>query len=447
MTTVTVDKIIPGGLGLARDDHGLTMLIPFVLPQEVIKVNISRRHRSYATAEALEIIRPHPDRCSPPCPSFGRCGGCHLMHAAYHLQKKIKLDCLREALVHSKCSASAAETMTFTGCPVPLHYRQRLRLQVDDRGCLGFFKPRSHQLVTIESCLLAEPALNIILAFLSHTPAFQDWAEIIKEIELFYSPLDKDVIAVFHLQRPPRPRDRQRAALVTGGNNLLREIWFSAPGTQLHGPYSATQNQPQGINFKIVLPGQKDLIMGLTVGGFCQVNTEQNIALIQKALDRAELSGRERVLDLYCGLGNFSLPMARQAALVTGMESRRSSIRSAKKNARHNNITNCYFVQGLINEVLPELIASGECFDLIVIDPPRQGCKDIIHYLPALMAEKILYISCDPATMIRDMELMTAQGYNLRRVDGIDMFPQTSHIEVIALLEKVPVKPLIGNRI
>jgi 23S rRNA (uracil1939-C5)-methyltransferase len=176
--------------------------------------------------------------------------------------------------------------------------------------------------------------------------------------------------------------------------------------------------------------------MGLTVGGFCQVNTTQNIVLIQKALDWAALSGRERVLDLYCGLGNFSLPMARQAALITGVESRRSSIRSAQKNARHNNITNCHFIQGLINEALPELIANGECFDLIVIDPPRQGCKDIIHLLPALGAKKLLYISCDPATMIRDIELMTAQGYNLKRLDGIDMFPQTSHIEIIALLEQ-----------
>jgi len=436
MATVTVDKIIPGGLGLARDGHGLAMLIPFVLPQEVVKVNISRRHRSYATAEALEIIRPHPDRCLPPCPNFGHCGGCHLMHTAYQIQKKIKLDCLREALVHSKCLASAAAAVGFIGCPVPLHYRQRLRLQVDDRGRLGFFKPRSHQLVTIDSCLLAEPALNVILAFLSHNPGFQAWTKIIKEIELFYSPQDKDIVAIFHLQRPPRPRDRQRAALVTGDNSLLREIWFTAPGTQLQGPYCATSNQTQGINFKIILPGQKDLLMGLTVGGFCQVNTVQNIALIQKALDWAALSGGERVLDLYCGLGNFSLPMARQAALITGVESRRSSIRSAIKNAEHNSITNCHFIQGVIDKVLPVLIANGECFDLIVIDPPRPGCKEIIHLLPALGAKKILYISCDPATMIRDMELMAKHGYNLLRINGIDMFPQTSHIEVIALLEK-----------
>ncbi len=437
MVTVTVDKIIPGGLGLARDDLGLAILIPFVLPQEVVKVKISRRHRSYATAEALEIIRPHSDRRPPPCPHFGECGGCNLMHASYPMQEAIKLACLREALAHSKGLTSAAAAPSFIGCPAPLHYRQRLRLQVDNRGQLGFFKPRSHQLTAINSCLLAEPALNIILAFLSQNYDFQAWAEIIKEVELLYSPLDKDVSAIFHLQRPPRPRDRQRAALITEGNNLLREIWFTAPGTQLQGPYRATPNQTtQGINFKVILPGQKDLLMGLTVGGFCQVNTAQNIALIQKALNWAALSGRERVLDLYCGLGNFSLPMARQAALITGVESRRSSIRSAQENARHNNITNCHFIQGSINEALPGLIASEECFDLIVIDPPRQGCKEIIHLLPALGAKKILYISCDPATMIRDMELMAKHGYNLLRINGIDMFPQTSHIEVIALLEK-----------
>ncbi len=436
METVTVDKIIPGGLGLARDNLGLAILIPFVLPQEVVKVKISRRHRSYATAEVLEIISPHSDRRLPPCPHFRQCGGCNLMHASYPIQEAIKLACLREALAHSKCLTSTAVTPAFIGCPAPLHYRQRLRLQVDNRGQLGFFKPRSHQLIAIDSCLLAEPALNIILALLSHNSDFQSWAEIIKEVELLYSSLNKDVIAIFHLQRPPRPRDRQRAGLITEGNNLLREIWFTAPGIQLQGPYRATPNPPQGINFKIILPGQKDLIMGLTVDGFCQVNTAQNIVLIQKALDWAALKGRERVLDLYCGLGNFSLPMARHAALITGVESRRSSIRSAKKNARHNNISNCHFIQGLINEALPELIANGECFDLIVIDPPRQGCKEIIHLLPALGAKKILYISCDPATMIRDMELMAKHGYNLLRINGVDMFPQTSHIEVIALLEK-----------
>ena len=436
MAVVTIEKVIPGGQGLARDDLGLAILIPFVLPLEVVKVKISRRHRSYATAEALEIIKPHSARRPPPCPHFRQCGGCNLMHASYPMQEAIKLDCLRETLPHNQDLTAAAAAATFTGCSTPLHYRQRLRLQVDSHGRLGFFKPRSHQLVAIDSCLLADPALNTILAFLTHNPDFQAWSKIIKEVELLYSPLNKDVSAIFHLQRPPRPRDKQRAALVTGDNSLLRGIWFTAPGTQLQGPYHATPSQIQGINFKIILPGQKDLTMGLTVDGFCQVNTTQNIALIKKALDWAALSGSERVLDLYCGLGNFSLPMARQAALITGVESRRSSIRSAKENARHNNITNCHFIQGLINEALPKLIANGECFDLIVIDPPRQGCKDIIHLLPPLGAQTILYISCDPATMIRDIELMAAQGYNLRRIDGIDMFPQTSHIEAIALLKK-----------
>ncbi len=436
MTTVTVEKIIPGGLGLARDNDGLAMLIPFVLPQEVVKVQISRRHRSYATAEVLEIISPHSSRRLPPCPHFRQCGGCNLMHASYPMQEAIKLACLREALAHSKGLTSSAVAPAFIGCSAPLHYRQRLRLQVNDRGQLGFFKPRSHQLIAIDSCLLAEPALNTILTFLSHNSDFQSWAEIIKEVELLYSPVDKDVIAIFHLQRPPRPRDIQRASLITEDNNLLREIWFTAPGAQRQGPYRATPNQLQGINFKIILPDRKDLIMGLTVGGFCQVNTAQNILLIQKALDWAALKGKERILDLYCGLGNFSLPMARQAAFITGVESRRSSIRSAIKNAEHNSITNCHFIQGLIDKVLPVLIANKDCFDLIVIDPPRQGCKEIIHLLPALRAKKILYISCDPATMIRDMELMAKHGYNLLRINGIDMFPQTSHIEVIALLEK-----------
>lgn len=360
------------------------------------------------------------------------------MHAAYPIQEKIKLDCLRESLAHSECLASAAAGTTFIGCPTPLHYRQRLRLQVDDRGRLGFFRPRSHQLVAIDACLLAEPLLNTALTILLHNPDFQAWAPIIKEVELLYSSLEKDVNAVFHLQRPPRPKDRQRAALVTEGNNLFREVWLTAPGSQPQGPYRTVSSQTQGINFKITLPGQNDLLMGLTIGSFCQVNSAQNMVLIQKVLEWAALSGKERVLDLYCGLGNFSLPMARQAAMVVGLESRRSSIRSAQKNARHNNITNCRFIQGLIHEALPKLIADQERFDLIVIDPPRQGCKDIIHLLPALEAENMLYISCDPATMIRDMELMAAQGYKLRHINGIDMFPQTSHIEVIALLEKAP---------
>ena len=180
--------------------------------------------------------------------------------------------------------------------------------------------------------------------------------------------------------------------------------------------------------------GGRELVLRFEAGGFCQVNHQQNERLIRQLLAWAQVNQGDAVLDLFCGMGNFSLPLALAARQVVGTDLQRSSIRGASANAQANHLTNCLFRQAAALDAVREFKKVAEPFDLVLLDPPRLGCREIMPYLPDLGAAKIIYISCDPATLVRDLALLQGHGFGLRKLRGIDMFPQTCHVESIALL-------------
>lgn len=439
MTIITIEKIVPGGLGLARLTDGMVVLTPFVLPDEEVRVDIRRRRKGYAEAETREIIKPSNHRVIPPCPYFETCGGCKLMHADYEFQTLIKESCLREVVEHGLKGGGGPqfEFVNFMACPRTLHYRQRIRLWAGERGGLGFFQPRSHKLVNISACLLAEPVLNEVLAALGSAPAMVKWGGVLKAVELLFSPHEQQVVIIVHLKRKPRPADRQAAFSIAGNLPLVKAVWLATERAAMDGPYGLdpdyTGAEP-AVSFALGLVGKSPLLMGLEAGGFCQVNLTQNAELVKLMLAWAKGDGGDRVLDLYCGLGNFSLPLAPYVREVTGIDIQRSTIRSAEQNARRNKIQNCRFIRADVGEEVKRLAQDGERFDLLILDPPRQGCKEILPYLPAFGAHRLLYVSCDPATLVRDLGNLADCGYQLEKIRGLDMFPQTSHMETIALL-------------
>lgn len=446
METVRIDQVVAGGQGLARSASGQELLVPLVLPGEVVVVRPHQVRKGYLEAELVEISSASPGRVTPICRHFGRCGGCDLQHADYGLQVEIKNGILREELGRAGVlnGEGAVELAEPLHSPLPFGYRQRLRLQVDEAGRWGFFRGRSHVLEAIGECLLAGPEINAVIRDFASSPALGRLLRNAQEIEVIASPADGEVILALWLRRKARPADLQAAGRVAAELARVRAVFLESEGQLRLGPFSAAGDGKPGAGaglLSLPFPALPELgIPAYTLiqeaGGFCQVNPEQNRRMIERMLAWLEGYGVRRAVDLFCGMGNFSIPLGLAGIAVTGSDLQRSAIRSAVRNAASAGLGNGVFVQAAADQAARDLAAAGERFELIVLDPPRRGCPEVIPLLPALGADLLLYISCDPATLARDLVRLSGLGYRIEKIGIVDMFPQTAHLESMVLLRK-----------
>jgi 23S rRNA (uracil1939-C5)-methyltransferase len=436
---ITIEKIVAGGFGLGRLADGLVVLVPYALPGERVRIAARRQRKGYLEAEAVEILEPAPERCEPACLHFGRCGGCDLQHSTYPAQVAIKGAILVEQMGKNGLEISETGWQEPLAAARPLGYRQRLRLQVDnDSGRLGFCRSRSHQVEVVASCLLARPEINLAWQQLVAQADLPLLLGQCQSLEIIASPDDGRIALLFAFRRRPRPRDLQLAKEICCNLSNFQGVLFTGAGFEPIDPL-AQQSGPPSFLSRFTLPATiigRPLTFTVEPGGFCQVNPGQNEQLVRILLSWAALASGDRVLDLFCGMGNFSLPLAAAGGEVVGCDLQGAAIRSAKRNAEAAGLTNCRFLRQSAAAATGELLARGERFDLLLLDPPRQGCADILPLLPELGAARIIYISCDPATLMRDLAILTRKGYRLRRLQAVDMFPQTHHVETITLLER-----------
>lgn len=441
----TIEKVISGGMGLARLPDGVVAMVPLVLPGEVVRIRPRVRKKGFVQAELLEVVTPATGRREPACRHFGACGGCDLQHADYPIQLAIKKAILRELLERAGI-VGAGETfpLTVAGSPEELGYRQRLRLQVAPDGRFGFHRAHSHEVVAITECPLAAPALNEVMANLWREPVAHRLLDHATALECILSPAEEEVVLLCHTTREVRAADRQDAAALCAALDRLKGILFSAPDKAL-GPAITKDSGPAGsmdfspLAIRFTLPAaivSRPLTLTVEPGGFSQVNPQQNEGMIATLLGWLELAGSETVLDLFCGMGNFSLPLAVRAQSVAAMDLQGSAIRSARRNAELNRVANCRFEKCGAGEGAQRLATAGEKFDVVLLDPPRAGCREVVPHLAALGAKRLVYISCDPATLTRDLGLLHEQGYAIERMRLFDMFPQTHHLETMVLLKR-----------
>lgn len=440
---LTVDKVIKGGLGLGRLPDGQVVMVPRVLPGEQVRVRLRRKHKQYQEAELLEVLQPSDQRISPICPVYDTCGGCDFQHAAYDEQLRLKNAVLAETL----CRAGLCKEEEIPGLlgaplasPKPFGYRQRIRLQVA-QGRAGYFGRQSHSLVPVSRCPLAGEAINSVLADLSASRQFQSLLSMASAIELLENPGHGSIILLIHYTRKTRPGDHQAARLLCQAMPTLEAVIFDVEG-QTKGPCcNDTGEIPlRGLLVEFSLPAGlcgQPLSLGLEPGGFCQVNLGQNENCIKLLLEWTREMQPGKALDLFCGMGNFSLPLAMHGWDVTGMDMQRSTIRSAVRNAEIAGLAaRCQFSQESAAKAARRLLAEKTTFDCLLLDPPRFGCAELIPLLPGLAARQIIYISCDPATLARDLVGLTQTGYRLVEVRLVDMFPQTAHQETMVRLER-----------
>lgn len=423
--TVDIKKVVAGGKGLGRLANGQAVLVAGALPDESVVVRETRQHRSYVEAEVVRITQASPDRVQPPCSYYGHCGGCDLQHAAYPAQLLIKQQILGESLQRAHLSLPHDFQPTLAS-PQPFAYRYRIRLHLDGAGQLGFHRIASNAVVPIRHCLLATEPINRVLSVLCESDWPQRLARQVSALELIHNPADGRVILVLHPTRgisTDSSLPTQMAGLADGVVILGQS---TAPSSS-RGIFLSQHFSPRGLDYRLAWDHRC----------FFQVNSQQNARLIELALALLPLHPNPlTVLDLFCGIGNFSIPMALRGARVTGVEHNRRSIHWAEENSRRAGLTTTCFVAADVERQVHTLVRQKARFDCILLDPPRQGLGKTAVLLAHLTPDQIISISCDPATLARDLALITACGYQLTRLIPVDMFPQTHHIESIGLLER-----------
>ncbi|MFT5698415.1 MAG: 23S rRNA (uracil1939-C5)-methyltransferase [Desulforhopalus sp.] len=440
--TVTIKKIVAGGFGLGHLPSTQVVMVQFGLPGESVILTTQEYKKNYLLGKVQQIENKHPSRITPPCQYYGICGGCNLQHCDYDAQinfkKKILIDLLMREKVLTQQEIDEKVTNVI-GSPHPFHYRQRIRLQIEGDDKLGFNRFRSHEIVEIDQCLLAQPSINLALAALRETEGIHSLLDLSRELELQQNPVTDKISCLFHFSRKPRPTDIKTATKICADSKTIDRIFFTGDDFPIVGPVGCTNESTSNLltlHYPEVNGLHVPLELSWEVGGFCQVNLEQNKTMLETVLQFCQVQTTDSVLDLYCGMGNFAIATGTLAKSVLGIEGQGSSIRCAKRNASLAHINNTNFIKQPVHKACDQLIKNGETFDCIIIDPPRQGAPELASQLSQLCTKRLVYISCDPATLCRDLNSLTRKGFSITKIQPIDMFPQTHHIETVVLLEK-----------
>lgn len=430
---IRIEKMINGGYGLGRLQGGQAILLGNALPGETVNCHIVEKRKKTLFGRVDTVLQPHRERITPSCIYYDKCGGCDLQHCSYEEQLRLKKQILDE-LFHG----IIRQVLPPTPSPQQFGYRQRIRLTTG-KGTIGFLRFRSQEVVPIRQCLLAHPAINTVLKDILEHECFEHLRRNSSEIELLYNPATEGVTLLLHLHRKPRPADRNTAMKLAGASTKLERIFFTGSAFSLEGPFCVSGTVCKSSTFAHHITNaftQQRSRLIWEIGGFCQVNLGQNDNLVSHVAQCCGKEEQQSILDLFCGMGNFSIALTRPGVILTGVEGQGASVRCAKRNAEEAGLLNTDFIKGPIDTVCRHLAEQHRQYDVTVLDPPRQGIPSLASILGQLTRKKIIYISCDPATLVRDLKQLVDQGFTITSLQPFDMFPQTHHIETVAVLEK-----------
>ncbi len=411
---VEIERVVPGGAGMAHA-RGLTVFVPLAAPGDRLRVSVERVKGGVAFASLREIVAAGPDRVEPPCPYFGRCGGCDFQQLNYRAQLAAKVEIIRDCLRRIARIDPPAE-IPVAPSPAEWHYRSRARWQHDPRNDhLGYYELASHRVVDVAECPVVVPELQGALARLRAAVGMRETGERAALSERASSNFSERASSDL---RAPRAGERSSA---------LSE--FEAVAGE------------DGVSLLPPLDEADDAERTRTIAGeryrfdascFFQINHALLDALMRAAV------GDERgdtAVDLYCGVGLFTLPLARRFARVTGVESNAAATAFARRNLSDAALTNAEIKTAQVGDWLSRRAARLAPVDLVLLDPPRAGAeRGALEGMIALRPRRLVYVSCDPATLARDLRGLASAGYTLDSIAAFDMFPQTHHVETIARL-------------
>ncbi len=417
--TVTIDALSYGVFGVARTDRGV-VFVPGTAPGDVARVRVATEKRGYREAELIEIVTPSPARRTPPCRYVPECGGCTWQHVDYATQLAAKEAIVRDSLTRLGGVAAEALDVRPIVPSAEWEYRHRVTLRVAGEQRLGFYRHRSHQLIEIDACPIADETVN------AHLQIAREWlrgaSTTVQRLEIASSRPGR-VVLVANAEGAFRHDGEYHEKFLRGHRTVAGIVLFGKGWRRTFGRPVVALEVESGSMIE-------------SEGGFTQVNPASNRRLVEAVLALAAPRASDRVLDLYCGSGNFTLPLARRAGEVVGVESDPRSVTLARRNADRWGLANCRFIAQPAAAAAAALAAAGERFSLVVLDPPRSGAFEALESLATLATGRIVYVSCDPTTLARDVRRLTALGFAVGPVQPIDLFPQTFHIESVVRVDR-----------
>ena len=437
--TGTVEGYSSEGLGIVRLD-GAVVFVPGAVRGETVDLRITRVMKTAAAGEIVKIHAPSPERAAPECPYYGRCGGCGFQHLTYGEELWAKRRRVQDALERLGGTDVAVEEIL--GAKDPHHYRNKSQYPVGSGGEIGFYRARSHQVIPVRSCLIQSEVSD------RTAQAVGKWMKRY-QVPPYDERSGKGLIR--HIYVRVNRKGESLCCVVANGKQVPREpelaafVRAAAPRTVgvVLNTNTRRGNVILGEKYRTLWgePYLMDTLCGLTfklsVPSFYQVNRDQAEVLYGKALEFAGLTGEETVLDLYCGTGTITLCMAARARRVLGAEIVAPAIRDARENASRNGVTNAEFFCGDAAEVAEHLEREGLRPDVITVDPPRKGlAEEVIASVARMGPARVVYVSCDPATLGRDVARFAGRGYRAVRAAAVDMFPGTPHVETVVLLSQ-----------
>ena len=462
MLELQIDGLGHDGEGVGRA-QGFTFFIPGAIPGDQVLAVVKQVKKNYGFAEVVKVISPSPDRVMPECSVFGRCGGCALQHMDYQAQLRWKRQRVVDALQRIGGFSDPVVHETI-GMAQPFRYRNKGQYPVTLSGeqlVAGFYAKGSHEVVACQDCLIQHPLNNRIVSEVSRL-AMEFGLDAYNEhtgqgflrhilIKTGFETGEALCVLVTNGRDFPEGDGDAKDSKVDrnsrrSGAEFGRRLQQAVP--ELVGVVQNINTQKTNVilgDETRTLWGRDALIdelcglqFKISARSFFQVNPLQTAVLYNKALEYAALNGTETVLDLYCGIGTISLLLAGRSRQVIGVEYVEDAVVDARNNAEMNGISNVDFYAGDAGTVLENLAGEGINFDVAVLDPPRAGCDaKVLRILANLKVPRIVYVSCNPASLARDLKLLAEMGYGLKEAQPVDMFPQTSHVESIVLMSRV----------
>lgn len=440
---VTVQDLTHDGAGVAKID-GFPIFIQNALPDEEVKIKVIKVKKGYAFGRLEEIKKPSPHRVDAPCPIYKQCGGCQLQHLSYEGQliaKRKQVQDVLERIGHLKdIPVHPVLGMDHN----PWRYRNKAQVPIGERegGLIaGFYQQRSHEIINMKECLIQQEINDTVVQTVREicdrhgVQAYNEKTHkgTLRHVMARYGLVTGEVMVVLITRTPDIPNRKA----------IVEEIAAALPEVK-----SVVQNvNPKKTNVIFgdetrVLWGNEyiydyigDIKFAISARSFYQVNPEQTKVLYDKALEYAGLTGEESVIDAYCGIGTISLFLAKKARKVFGVEIVPEAIEDAKRNAELNEINNAEFAVGEAEVVIPKWYKEGNTADVLVVDPPRKGCDEaLLQTIIEMKPKRVVYVSCNPATLARDLRVLEDGGYKTVEVQPVDMFPHTVHVECVVQL-------------
>ncbi|SER64679.1 23S rRNA (uracil1939-C5)-methyltransferase [Gracilibacillus ureilyticus] len=444
MIELTFEDITHEGAGVGKV-NGYPLFVPYGLPGEKAKVKVINVKKNFGFGRLIETLHESEERVDPPCNVYYKCGGCQLQHMSYKMQLEMKRNQVKNVLkkIGHIEGIPVHETI---GMEDPWRYRNKVQIPVGSRNgelITGFYRKRSHEIIEdMERCIITEEINDRMIDAVREIAdrlgisAYDEnnHRGILRHIMVRTGQITQETMIVIITRKEKVPEL----------NKLVDEITKTYPEVKsiVQNINSERTNVILGKKTKLLWGNEYiydqigDIRFAISAKSFYQVNPLQTKKLYEKALEYANLTGSETVIDAYCGIGTISLFLAQKAKKVYGVEVVPEAISDAKANAKLNGIENAEFFVGQAEKIMPWWKAQGLNPDVIVVDPPRKGCDEIfLHAMIEMQPKRIVYVSCNPSTLARDLRILEDGGYETKEVQPVDMFPQTTHVETVCNIE------------